>query len=126
MEEIFFEYNLDLSNAKTDSENEIKALFYNEINKCFDIWIKKENNIEIARYNLVEQFDKIDIKPSLIRKESKDMNNKKDIANSININNNLALNEKRLKMEKFAKKKGQFKTTVSFTTRNFENKNIFP
>ena len=126
LEEIFFEYNLELNNVITDDENEIKALFYNEVNKCFDIWIKKENNIEIARYNLVEQFDKIDIKPSLIRKESKDMNNKKDIANSININNNLALNEKRLKMEKFAKKKGQFKTTVSFTTRNFENKNIFP
>ncbi len=124
LEEIFFEYNLNLNNVKPDNENEIKALFYNEINKCFDIWIKKQNNIEITRYNLVEQFDKIDIKPSLIKKESKDMNIKKDL--SISINNNLALNEKRLKMEKFAKKKGQFKTTMSFTNRNFENKNIFP
>ena len=54
------------------------------------------------------------------------MNNKKEIANSVIINNNLTLNEKRLKMEKFAKKKGQFKTTISFTNRNYENKNIFP
>ena len=79
LEEIFFEYNLDLKNNKKDDGNEIKALFFNEINKCFDIWIKKENNIEITRYNLIEQFDKIDIKPNLIKKESKESISQKSV-----------------------------------------------
>jgi hypothetical protein len=63
-------------------------------------------------------YDKIDNNHETLKSKRK--------FNSININNNLALNEKRLKMEKFAKKKGQFKTTISFTNRNYENKNIFP
>jgi len=112
LEEIFFEYELTLNNFNiNDEKNEIKAIFYNSKKKCFDIWVKNENNIEIIKYNLVEQFDKIDIKQNLIFKED----------------NNIISNTKKLKMEKFSQKKGLFKTTMTLgTSRNIVNKQLFP
>ena len=95
-DEIFFEYDLDLNNIKIDEEYEIKAIFYNKRNKCFNIWIKKKNIFEIIKYDLIEQYDKIDVKQNLHSKED-----------------NIISNTKKLKIERFAKKKGQFKTTLS-------------
>ena len=109
LEEIFFEYNINLENINFDDKCKIKALFYNSKRKCFDIWIKMENSIHVVKYNLVEQYDKIDVKQNLISKEE-----------------NLGMNTKKLKMEKFAQKKGQFKTTMTLNiNRNNDNKQMF-
>ena len=110
LREIFFEYNIDLNNNIKDNnkKNEIKAIFYNEKNKCFDIWIQTENNFEIVKYNLIEQFDKIEVQKSIINKDD-----------------NIVNNTKKLKMEKFSQKKGQFKTTLTLSHRNMENKPMF-
>ena len=95
LDEIFFTY--DLKEIKTDSKEEIISLFYNEKTKSFDIWIKKENNIEIKNYDLKEQFDNITLKDNYISKES-----------------TVQTSSKKLKMEKFAQ--NIFKTTISFST----------
>ena len=110
LDEIFFEYDLDLQNIKKDDKYEIKAIFYNKKNKCFDIWINMGNNIQITKYNLIEQFDKIDVKQNLI----------------ISKEENLMVNTKKLKIEKFGLKKGQFKTSMNFAVnRNSEKKLLF-
>ena len=101
LNEIFFTY--DLNDIKNDEKNEIKAFFYNEKNKCFDIWIKKNNEIEIKNFCLIEQFDKIDIKENIIDKE-----------------NDVKENIKKIKMEKFAQ--NIFKTTISFSSAKKKNK----
>ena len=111
LEEIFFEYNINLKEINICEKNKIIALFYNNKKKCFDIWIKLENNIQVIKYNLIEQYDKIDIdiKQNLISKEE-----------------NLGMKTKKLKMEKFAQKKGQFKTTMILNSnKNNENKQMF-
>ena len=95
LDEIFFTY--DLKEIKTDDKEEIISLFYNEKTKSFDIWIKKENNIEIKNYELKEQFDNITLKDNYISKES-----------------TVQTSSKKLKMEKFAQ--NIFKTTISFST----------
>ena len=108
LEEIFFEYNIDLNDFNIDEKSKIIALFYNKKNKCFDIWVKMENNIQVIKYNLIEQYDKIDVKQNLLSKEE-----------------NIAMNTKKLRMEKFAQKKGQFKTTMNLgTNRNNDKKNF--
>ena len=44
LNETFFIYDLANNIIKIDdNKNNIKAFFYNEKNKCFDIWIKKDN-----------------------------------------------------------------------------------
>ena len=68
------------------------------------------NNIQIIKYNLVEQFDKIDIKENLI----------------ISKEENLMTSVKKLKIDKFALKKGQFKTSMNFAVnRNSDKKLLF-
>ena len=94
-DEIFFTY--DLNELKEDKGIEIKGLFYNEKNKCFNIWIKNGNEYEIRNYCLNEQFDKIQIKENFVSKESV-----------------IKENNKKLKMEKFAQ--SIFKTTISFSS----------
>ena len=96
LDEIFFTYDLD-DDIKLDNKNEAKALFYNEKNKCFNIWIRNENEIEIKNYNLREQFDQINIKDNYVSKE--------------NMGKKLT---KKQKMEKFAQ--NIFKTTISFSS----------
>ena len=103
-DEIFFTY--DLNKLKIDDKNEIKALFYNEKNKRFNIWIRREKEIQIIDYNLNEQFDKINIKDIDITKEN--------IIKSIS---------KKQKMEKFAQ--NIFKTTIHFASSK-KNKNKNP
>ena len=95
LNEIFFVY--DLNELKEDKDNEIKGLFYNEENKCFNIWIRKGKDFEIKNACLNEQFDKIQIKDNFISKETV-----------------IKENTKKLKMEKFAQ--SIFKTTISFSS----------
>ena len=95
LNEIFFVY--DLNELKEDKDNEIKGLFYNEENKCFNIWIRKGKDFEIKNICLNEQFDKIQIKDNFISKETV-----------------IKENTKKLKMEKFAQ--SIFKTTISFSS----------
>ena len=95
LNEIFFVY--DLNELKEDKDNEIKGLFYNEENKCFNIWIRKGKDFEIKIICLNEQFDKIQIKDNFISKETV-----------------IKENTKKLKMEKFAQ--NIFKTTISFSS----------
>ena len=109
LDEIFFEYNLDFKTIKADEKYEIKAIFYNSIEKCFDIWVKMEKYIQILKYNLTEQFDKIELKKENLM--SKEENN--------------ATKTKKLKIERFAQKKGQFKSSITLDNRNFINKQLF-
>ena len=109
LDEIFFEYNLDFKTIKADEKYEIKAIFYNGIEKCFDIWVKMEKNIQILKYNLTEKFDKIELKKENLM--SKEENN--------------ATKTKKLKIERFAQKKGQFKSSITLDNRNFINKQLF-
>ena len=109
-DEIFFEYDLNLNNLQIEKKYEIKAIFYNKRDKCFNIWVKMENNFEIIKYNLIEKFDKIDVKKNLVSKED-----------------NIISSSKKMKMEKFAQRKGQFKTTLSIgVNKNNINRQLFP
>ena len=112
LDEIFFEYDLNLNNIKIEDINKIEGIFNNEKNKCFDIWVKMKNNFEIVKYNLVEKYDKIELKQNITFEDENDKDN-------------IIPNEKRLKMQTFAKKKGQFKTTMSLTSRNVDIKQKF-
>ena len=103
-DEIFFTYALD--NINIDDKNEIKALFYNEKTKIFNIWIRKEKEIEIIDYNLNEQFDKIKIKDINIEKE-----------------NLVKTLSKKQKMDRFAQ--NIFKTSIHFASSK-KNKNKNP
>jgi hypothetical protein len=112
LNEIFFEYNIDLKkcidNTNNNNTKEIKAIFYNNKNKCFDLWIKINNRFEIVKYDIIEKFDNIDIKKIIINRDD----------NTIN-------SSKKLKMERFAQKKGLFKTITTLSARNAENKSTF-
>jgi len=106
-DEIFFTYDLD-DDIKLDNKNEIKALFYNDKNKCFNIWTRNENEIEIKNYILIEQFDQINIKDNYVSKE--------------NFEKKLT---KKQKMERFAQ--NIFKTTISFSSsKKKSNKPTIP
>ena len=106
LDEIFFTY--ELNDIKINEKSEIKALFYNEKNKCFDIWIKKGNEIEIMNYNIIEQFDKIDLKDIFVTKEN--------LVKTIN---------KKQKMDRFTQ--NIFKTTISFSSsKKSSKKNNIP
>ena len=54
-EEIFFIY--ELNEIKINDKNIIKALFYND--KFFNLWIKKEKEIEIKNYKIYNKFNNI-------------------------------------------------------------------
>ena len=106
-DEIFFTYDLD-DDIKLDNKNEIKALFYNDKNKCFNIWTRNENEIEIKNYILIERFDQINIKDNYVSKE--------------NFEKKLT---KKQKMERFAQ--NIFKTTISFSSsKKKSNKPTIP
>ena len=108
LNETFFIYDLANNIIKIDdNKNNIKAFFYNEKNKCFDIWIKKDNIFEIRKFELNNQFNYINQKENIIQKD-----------NDIKINNQ--------KQQKEKLSENILKTSISFSSKKNNNKPKIP
>ena len=100
-EEIFFIY--DLNEIKINDKNVIKALFYNDESKSFDLWIKREKEIEIINYNIINKFDNINIKDCYLSDEN--------------------LTKTNSKKQKIGKTQNIFKSNFSFSSSKKNNNN---